>query len=68
MEKIMSKTNAQIRAAAKDAGVYLWEVAEKYGVTDASFSRILRRELPTQERDKVLTIIKELSTEKAGDA
>ncbi len=56
--------NTDIRNAAKAAGVCLWQVAEKMGISDGNFSRKLRRELPAAERDKVLSIIVELSQNK----
>ena len=56
--------NKEIRAAAKNAGVRLWEVAAAYGLSDGNFSRKLRRELPPQERDQILGIIKDLAAER----
>lgn len=56
--------NKEIRDTAKEAGVCLWQVAEKLGVSDGNFSRKLRRELPDEDREKVLSIIRELSQEK----
>lgn len=56
--------NKEIRDAAKEVGVCLWQVAEKLGVSDGNFSRKLRRELPAEDREKVLSIIRELSQEK----
>lgn len=56
-------TNKQIRDAARDAGIRLWQVAERLGINDGNFSRKLRRELPPSEREKVLNIIQELSQE-----
>ena len=53
--------NKEIRDAAKRAEVRLWQVAERIGVADATFSRKLRRELPPQEREKILRIINELA-------
>ena len=58
--------NVEIRKAVKQAGVRLWQVAERVGVNDGNFSRKLRRELPTEERDKILEIINELAAERAG--
>lgn len=60
--------NKQIRNAAKEAGICLWQVAEKLGINDGNFSRKLRRELPPAEREKVLDIIRELSHEKKEGA
>ena len=45
--------NKEIRAAAKNAGIFLWEVAEAYGINDGNFSRKLRKELPKEEKDKI---------------
>ena len=55
--------NADIRKFAKDSGVYLWRVAEKYGITDTHFSRRLRHELPKAEKARIIRIIEELKAE-----
>lgn len=60
------ETNKDIRSAAKAAGVLHWEIAERLGMQDSAFSRKLRRELPAQERDKILGIIKDLAAERAA--
>ena len=57
--------NQQIREAAKSAGVKLWEVAAKVGVTDSNFSRKLRQELSQAETARILSIISNLAAEKA---
>lgn len=54
-------TNQGIRSAAKSAGVFFWEIAEKLGIQDSAFSRKLRRELPEEERTKILGIIEEIA-------
>ena len=56
--------NADIREAAKKAGVYLWQIAEHLGMNDGNFSRKLRRELMPCEREKIIEIIDTLSAEK----
>lgn len=56
--------NKKIREAAAAAGVRLWEIAERYGVNDGNFSRKLRRELPDDERERILSIIGEIAKEK----
>lgn len=60
--------NTDIRKAAKDAGVYLYEVAAAYGVNDGNFSRKLRWELPDDERSKIMGIIFDLAKKKGGAA
>lgn len=52
--------NEGIRQAASEAGVKLWQIAEGLGITDATFSRRLRRELPQEEKQKILKIIEHL--------
>lgn len=63
---MITLANQEIRAAAKNTGVRLWQVAERIGITDATFSRKLRRELPEQERKHILGVIGELAAENAG--
>ena len=60
----MKMFNKDIREAAKRAGVYLWQVADALGVNDGNFSRKLRKELPREEKEKVLEIIDHLAQEK----
>lgn len=56
-------SNLDVRKAATDANVKLWQVAEKLGIADCNFSRKLRRELPAEEKAKIFSIIKQLSGE-----
>lgn len=55
--------NLDIRAAAVSSGVRLWRVADALGIADASLSRKLRRELPEDEKEKILSIINRLAKE-----
>lgn len=55
--------NQEIRRAAAGAGVKLWQVAEALGIADCSLSRKLRRELPPEEKGKILSIVRELAQE-----
>ena len=55
--------NMQIRTMAKEAGVYLWEIAEEMGMRDSEFSRKLRHELNLKETSRIITIIKQLAKE-----
>ena len=58
------RANVDIREAAKKASVYLWEVAAEYGMNDGNFSRKLRKELPQEEKQRILDIIDRLVQEK----
>lgn len=57
--------NMEIRREAARNGLKLWEVAEVCGVTDSTFSRKLRRELPSEQRDHILNMIYKLAEHKA---
>lgn len=57
--------NQDIRRTAAGAGVKLWQIAEALGIADCSLSRKLRRELPTAEKERIFTIIEQLSKEGA---
>lgn len=44
--------NEDIRRAAQNNGVKLWEIAEQFGVTDTTFSKKLRHEFTSKEKNK----------------
>lgn len=52
--------NEEIRNAAKNAGIRLWQIADELGINDGNFSRKLRRELSQDEKAKILGIIDNL--------
>lgn len=56
--------NKEIREAAKNVGIHLWQVAAAYGINDGNFSRKLRQEMPQEEKEKILAIINRLAQEK----
>ena len=58
--------NKDIREAAKQAGVRLWQIAERLGMNDGNFSRKLRKDLTQSERETIMGIIADLSREKEG--
>lgn len=55
--------NFEIRSKAKAHSVKLWEIANELGITDSTFSRKLRKELPEEEKSRILSIIDKLSAE-----
>ena len=59
----MKKANAEIRSAIFEHGICQWQVAERYGMCDSAFSRMLRRELPEDKKQIILSIIEELRKE-----
>ena len=56
--------NRDVRSHAIEKGVLLWMVAEALGISDSSFSRKLRRELPVEERERILAIIDQIAAER----
>ena len=56
--------NDAIRKAARENGVRLWQIAERLGVNDGNFSRKLRRELPDEEQQRIIGIIREIAAER----
>lgn len=61
----MSKTmNIDLRRDMFEAEVKHWEVALALGITESSFSRLLRRELPDEEKNKIRQAIKRVKAER----
>jgi len=60
----LALSNEDLKAIAKKSGLYLWQVADIYGLSDTNFSKLLRKELPDEKKNRILAIIKELSTRK----
>ncbi len=52
--------NQDLRTEVKEAGLKLWQIAEKLGVNDGNFSRILRHELSAEKKAEIRVIIEEL--------
>jgi len=61
----MEQANKDVRKEIKDAGLFHWQIAEKYngGLNDGNFSRKLRRELPEHKKQEIRAIIEELKGE-----
>ncbi len=55
--------NTGIRIHARDRGVFLWQIAEALGITDSTFSRWLRRELPEKRKQEIMALIDEIAAE-----
>lgn len=55
--------NQEIKNMAKQNGVRMWMIADALGIADTTFCRKLRRELPTEEKEKIFSIIRELAGE-----
>lgn len=56
----MRQRNVDIRIKAKQADVKLWEIGEKLGMSDSTFSRFLRKEVDQNTKKRIFCIIQEL--------
>ena len=57
-------TNQDIRTAAKEKNVKLWEISDRLGINDGNFSRKLRHELSDAEKARVFEIIEDIAARK----
>ena len=59
--------NADIRAVAKQNGVYLYAIADKLGVSEPTMTRLMRRELPEEKKTQLKDIIAEIAAEQQNN-
>ena len=64
----MTNSNSIIKQYAKQRGVYLWELAQRFGITDTHFSRKLRKEFSLEDRALAMRYIDEIAQEKKEEA
>ena len=57
------ENNIEIRNAIFSNNIKKWEIANKLGGTDSTFSRMLRTELSKEKKEKILEIIKKYRKE-----
>ena len=65
MQWAFDMANNDIREEIKAAGLKMWEVAYRLGVSDGNFSRRLRVELSETEKNSVRLAIHEIIDEQA---
>lgn len=51
--------NLDVREAIKNAGVYHYQVAEALGISEGTFCKMLRKELPEDQKCAVYNAIKQ---------
>ncbi len=52
--------NKDIRNLLKEKGIFHWQLADKLGISEATLTRKLRRELPIEEKEKLIKVIKKM--------
>lgn len=61
--KMIKKANLDVRNRAKFEGVKLWQIADKLGIRDSTFSIELRYELPEERKREIFEAINEIRKE-----
>lgn len=56
--------NEDLRSKVGEYNLKLWQVAHKLGITDASFSRLLRLELSPEKKKEILDVVEKLHKER----
>lgn len=60
---MQKKNNIEIRKAIKAKNLYYYEVAESLGISDFTFSRMLRKELTDNRKAEILNAISGMKAE-----
>jgi len=61
----MVRSNQSMRLEAAGSGIKLWQIAERLGYNDCYFSRLLRKELSDELKERAQKAIKELQEEQS---
>lgn len=59
--------NTDIRTTARENRVTLWQIADHIGVSEATMTRMLRKELPAASKQRVLLAIENIASENTVD-
>ncbi len=60
-----NQKNADLRQAARAAGVYFWQIAQLWGVSEAYMTRLMRQDLTEEKRQQFLSAVEQLKAEQA---
>lgn len=61
----MPRANQDIKEALEKSGVRQWELADRFGFSESGFCKRLRKELPSEEKFKLFSLIAQIMEEKA---
>lgn len=56
--------NDWLRELAKINDIKLWQIAEKIGISDTTFSKMLRKELSSDKKNLIINTINEIITDR----
>lgn len=54
---MIKKANVEVRNALKNRRISQWQLADLLGVSEQTIYRKLRKELPDEEKEKILKVI-----------
>lgn len=60
------KENIEIRNSAKRHGLTHWQIAERLGISEQTFCRMMRRELPAEKQSDILRVLDQMAEERKG--
>lgn len=60
--------NVDVKTIIRKKGLFQWQVAEAYGISEGNFSRMLRKPLKGEKRELVLSAIEKAKREYGEDA
>ena len=60
--------NIEIRMMAMNRGIKMWQIADALGIADSNLSRRLRKELSTEEKERIFAIIDHLAESNRKEA
>ena len=55
-----------IRLKAKGAGIALWKIADRLGISEPTLTRLLRRKVDKETKARLLDAIKQIKEERKG--
>ncbi len=55
------KSNMRIRLAMLEHSIKAWQLAKMLGISEATYTRRFREELPEEEQERIINMIKEES-------
>ena len=58
-----SKANLDIRQHARHKGVFLWQIADEYGVSPETLNKRMRHELNDGDKKEMMNIIEKIAKE-----
>ena len=59
--------NQKLKEEINNANIKYWQIADELGITDSTFSKKLRKELPSETKEKIYAIIKKLKESEKND-